>query len=134
MKALPHTPGSILMREKPNPKSINCACNRIRKKPTTALIVTTAVVTLTLMSSSGWAQEQASGAFTTQKLGTEIIETLIYSLIGIIMAVCGFKVVDWLTPGSLAEEVAHKENRALAILAGSMMLGVCIIIASVLVA
>ena len=49
------------------------------------------------------------------------------------MGVVGFKVVDWLTPGSLAEEVAHKENRALAILAGSMMLGVCIIIASVLV-
>ena len=49
------------------------------------------------------------------------------------MAVAGFKVVDWLTPGNLAEEVAVKENRALAVLAGSMMLGVCIIIASVLI-
>ena len=67
------------------------------------------------------------------EMGIEIIETIVYSIIGIIMAVIGFKVVDWLTPGDLAEDVAHKENRALAILAGAMILGVCIIIASVLV-
>lgn len=63
----------------------------------------------------------------------ELLSTIVYSAVGIVMGIVGFKVVDWLTPGSLAEEVAHKENRALAILAGSMMLGVCIIIASVLV-
>ena len=66
-------------------------------------------------------------------LGSGIIATVLYSLIGIVMATIGFKVVDWLTPGNLADEVAHKENRALAVLAGSMMLGVCIIIASVLI-
>ena len=134
MNVLPHTSGSKLMREKPNSNLLTAVYSRIRKKRTAALIVTTTAVALTLMSSNGWAQEQASQALSTQKLGSEIIETLVYSLIGIIMAVCGFKVVDWLTPGNLAEEVAHKENRALAILAGSMMLGVCIIIASVLVA
>lgn len=63
----------------------------------------------------------------------ELISTIVYSVVGIVMAVAGFKVVDWLTPGNLADEVAHKENRALAVLAGSMMLGVCIIIASVLI-
>jgi len=122
------------MREMPNSNTSISVLKRISRKRTAALIVGTTVVALALVSSNGWAQEQASQTLLTQKLGTEIIETLVYSLIGIIMAVCGFKVVDWLTPGSLAEEVAHKENRALAILAGSMMLGVCIIIASVLVA
>lgn len=120
------------MREKPI--SSTSVDKRLRRKRTITLTITTTVCALALLSSNGWAQEQVSQTLTSQKLGTEIIETLIYSLIGIIMAVCGFKVVDWLTPGSLAEEVAHKENRALAILAGSMMLGVCIIIASVLVA
>jgi len=92
------------------------------------------VVGLSLFPATAtWAQQESTQLISTQKLGTEIIETLIYSIIGILMAVFGFKVVDWLTPGSLAEEVTHKENRALAILAGSMMLGVCIIIASVLV-
>lgn len=67
-----------------------------------------------------------------ESLKTGIVETIVYSVIGIIMAVIGFKVVDWLTPGNLAEDVAHKENRALAILAGSMILGVCLIIAATL--
>jgi len=62
-----------------------------------------------------------------------IIATVLYSFIGIVMATIGFKVVDWLTPGNLADEVANKGNRALAILAGSMILGVCIIIASAVV-
>ena len=63
----------------------------------------------------------------------DLVSTVVYSMVGIVMGVIGFKVVDWLTPGDLAEEVANKENRALAVLAGSMMLGVCIIIASVLI-
>ena len=96
--------------------------------------VVLSVIALCLFSATSvWAQQESAPLISTQKLGTEIIETLVYSIIGILMAVFGFKVVDWLTPGSLAEEVTHKENRALAILAGSMMLGVCIIIASVLV-
>ena len=66
-------------------------------------------------------------------IGAGIVATVLYSLIGIVMASIGFKVVDWLTPGNLAEEVAHKGNRALAILAGSMILGVCIIIASAVI-
>ena len=66
-------------------------------------------------------------------LGAGIVATVLYSLIGIVMATIGFKVVDWLTPGNLAEEVANKGNRALAILAGSMILGVCIIIASAVI-
>ncbi len=66
-------------------------------------------------------------------LASELLSTIIFSVVGIVMAVAGFKVVDWLTPGNLADEVANKENRALAVLAGSMMLGVCLIIASVLI-
>jgi len=66
-------------------------------------------------------------------LGSGIVATVLYSLIGIIMATLGFKVVDWLTPGDLAEQVANKGNRALAILAGSMILGICIIIASAVI-
>ena len=61
-----------------------------------------------------------------------ILDTIVYSIVGIAMAAVGFKVVDWLTPGRLAEEIGHKENRALAILVGAIMLGICIIIAGVI--
>ena len=80
-----------------------------------------------LVATPAYAQGELTGFV------AELASTILYSLVGIVMAVIGFKVVDWLTPGDLAEEVAHKENRALAVLAGSMMVGVCIIIASVLI-
>jgi len=86
------------------------------------------VVTMLLASDLALAQETTLAGFTA-----ELVSTIVYSIVGIIMAVVGFKVVDWLTPGDLAEEVANKENRALAVLAGSMMVGVCLIIASVLI-
>ncbi len=86
------------------------------------------LIAMATVSELALAQEKAlSGAL------VELLATIVYSIVGILMGVIGFKVVDWLTPGDLAEEVAHKENRALAVLAGSMMLGVCIIIAAVLV-
>ena len=78
---------------------------------------------------AGTAHAQAGRVET---LLTGILDTIIYSIVGIVMTAIGFKVVDWLTPGNLAEEIAHKENRALAILAGAIMLGICVIIAGVI--
>ncbi|MEM7255870.1 MAG: DUF350 domain-containing protein, partial [Pseudomonadota bacterium] len=49
---------------------------------------------------------------TMAEFSSELFSTVLYSAVGIVMGIIGFKVVDWLTPGSLAEEVAHKENRA----------------------
>jgi uncharacterized membrane protein YjfL (UPF0719 family) len=86
-----------------------------------------AALAFLLIASPAYAQSGLSS------FATELASTVLYSIVGIVMAVIGFKVVDWLTPGDLAEEVTHKENRALAVLAGSMMVGVCIIIASVLI-
>lgn len=65
-------------------------------------------------------------------LATGIVSTVIYGAVGIVMAAVGYKVIDWLTPGSLREQIAEHENSALAILTGSMVLGICIIIAAVL--
>ena len=62
-----------------------------------------------------------------------IVSTVIYSFVGIAMATLGYKVIDWMTPGNLKEQIADHENRALAIVTGAMILGVSIIIAAVLV-
>ena len=70
---------------------------------------------------------------TGQPLVDGILSTIIYGIIGIIFAAIAFKMADWLTPGDLKEQIAEHENRALAILAGSMVLGVCLIIAAVMI-
>lgn len=57
------------------------------------------------------------------------IASLIFGLLGILLAVLGFKIFDWLTPGKMQEEIFHKGNIAAAILAGAFLIGICIIIA-----
>lgn len=75
----------------------------------------------------------AAVELSAESLFTGIVSTVIYGLVGIAMAAIGYKVIDWLTPGNLKEQIADHENRALAIVTGSMILGVSIIIAAVLV-
>lgn len=69
----------------------------------------------------------------TQHLLNGIIESFIYSIIGLLLAVLAYKVIDWITPGDLAKQIAEEKNVALAILVGALILGVCIIIATALV-
>jgi uncharacterized membrane protein YjfL (UPF0719 family) len=54
----------------------------------------------------------------------------LFGVIGIALAILGFKLFDWLTPGKLQEEIMHKNNTAAAILAGAFIIGLCIIIAA----
>jgi uncharacterized membrane protein YjfL (UPF0719 family) len=59
------------------------------------------------------------------------LATVIFGLIGIFLAVLGFKIFDKVTPGNLEEEIVKKNNMAAAIMAAGFILGVCIIIARV---
>ncbi|MCU0444505.1 MAG: DUF350 domain-containing protein [Microscillaceae bacterium] len=65
-------------------------------------------------------------------LADGIVQTVVYSLIGIAMAILGFKIVDWITPGKMTEKIAKEGNVAMAILVGSLILGICIIIGQVI--
>jgi len=67
-----------------------------------------------------------------QTLMQGITESLLYSTIGIILAIFAFKVVDWITPGNLSQQIAKENNVAVAILLGFLVLGICIIIAAAL--
>jgi uncharacterized membrane protein YjfL (UPF0719 family) len=55
---------------------------------------------------------------------------VIYSLLGVLLAVLGYKIFDRLTPGDLHREIIENRNVAAAILCGTMILGVCIIVAA----
>lgn len=50
--------------------------------------------------------------------------------LGIVMAIVGFKLFDWITPGDLGNEITGKSNIAAAILAGAVVIGVSIIMAA----
>ena len=55
---------------------------------------------------------------------------LVFALIGIVVFVGAFVIVDKITPYDLWKEIVVEKNLALAVLVGAMSIGVCIIIAA----
>jgi putative membrane protein len=61
-----------------------------------------------------------------------LVGTVVFGVIGIFLAVLGFKVFDWITPRiDIQRELSEKHNIAVAIVCGSIIVGVCYIVASV---
>jgi putative membrane protein len=56
-----------------------------------------------------------------------LIETIVYSLIGIVMFGVSFVMIKLIAPFSLRKEIEEDQNSALAILIGSVILGLAII-------
>jgi uncharacterized membrane protein YjfL (UPF0719 family) len=59
-----------------------------------------------------------------------LLNALLYAILGIIIFIGCFAIVDKLTPYDLWAEIVEHKNVALAILVGAISLGMCIIIAS----
>ena len=59
-----------------------------------------------------------------------LLNALVYSLLGIILFIISFAILDKLTPYALWKEIVEEKNIALAIMVGLMSLGMCVIIAA----
>ena len=59
-----------------------------------------------------------------------VLNSVLYSVIGLAVFCIGFVVIDKLTPYNLWEQLVKEKNVALAIVVGCVSLGLCIIIAS----
>ena len=59
-----------------------------------------------------------------------LLNSIIYAVLGIVIFIVGFIVVDKLTPYDLWKELVEKNNLALAIVVGAATLGTCVIIAA----
>jgi hypothetical protein len=84
-----------------------------------------------IAAKAAWAQSTPTSGYHPGSLMDQIISTLVFGAIGIILAIVGFKLFDAVIPFSLEREICEKNNMAVALLAGAMVLGVCIIIAFV---
>ncbi len=59
-----------------------------------------------------------------------LANALIYSVLGILIFILAFVVIDKVTPFHLWKEIVQDKNIALAVLIGAMSIGICIIIAA----
>ena len=88
-------------------------------------------IALPLLAVPAQAGETAATAtWHAQSLGQAVGYMILFAAIGILAAIAGYKLFDKCTPGDLHLEILEKQNVAAAIVAGSVILGVCIIIAA----
>ncbi|MGE0327187.1 MAG: DUF350 domain-containing protein [Polyangiaceae bacterium] len=59
-----------------------------------------------------------------------LVASLVYCLIGVVMFAISFMIIKMVTPFSIRKEIEEDQNTALAVLIGSVILGLSIIIAS----
>ena len=59
-----------------------------------------------------------------------LVNALVYAVLGIVIFILAFVIVDKCTPYDLWKEIVEEKNVALALMVGSMSLGMCIIIAA----
>lgn len=77
------------------------------------------------------AQETATGPVRSRLgLWEGLLSTLIYGVVGIVLAILGFKLFDWVIRHNIEEEIFVNKNMAAAILAGAVVLGVSLIVAA----
>lgn len=61
---------------------------------------------------------------------SNLMNAVLYSILGIVIFVVAFFVIDKFTPYHLWKEIVEEKNTALAVLVGAMSIGICIIIAA----
>ncbi len=59
-----------------------------------------------------------------------LINSLLFSFIGVLVFWITFVIIDKITPYDLWREIVEKQNRALATVVGAMCLGIAIIVAA----
>ncbi len=73
----------------------------------------------------------AKGAmFDWAKIGRDLLLTLIFSMLGLVVAMFGYFVYHWIVPFDLVKELEVDQNTSLGIVVGSLILGLCIIVAA----
>jgi putative membrane protein len=63
-------------------------------------------------------------------LFSAVVNSVVFSVLGVVVFWACFVVIDTLTPYNLWKEISEDKNVALAIVVGAMSLGVCTIIAA----
>ena len=59
-----------------------------------------------------------------------IVSSILFAIIGLVIYIVGFALLDRITPYSLWKEICEKQNVALAILVGAGAIGLAMIIAA----
>ena len=67
-----------------------------------------------------------------QVILSEVIATIFYVALGMVLLGVSWKAIEWLTPFSLRKEIEDDQNVAIAVLIGSLFLSISLLIGAVI--
>lgn len=76
------------------------------------------------------AQSAAPASWHATSLAEALIYTAVFSIAGTLLAIIGYKLFDFCTPGNLHEEIVKHKNLAAAVIGAAVIVGVCIVVAA----
>lgn len=102
---------------------------------TTFMLVTVAIVASILFSQNAIAQSDAVASgdvpmIDFKALGGFIIEGIVFSVVGLIILMVGYKVFDMATPYDLNRQIAEENNTAAGIAVAGVLVSLGIIVAA----
>ncbi|MDJ0637429.1 MAG: DUF350 domain-containing protein [Paracoccaceae bacterium] len=62
----------------------------------------------------------------------EVVATVFYTILGLVLLGISWKAIEWLTPFSLRKEIEDDQNNAIAILIGSLFISISLLIGAVI--
>jgi uncharacterized membrane protein YjfL (UPF0719 family) len=62
----------------------------------------------------------------------EVVATIFYTLLGLVLLGVCWKLIEWITPFSLRQEIEEDQNLAIAVLIGCLFISVSILISAVI--
>lgn len=87
------------------------------------------LLALTPLAASA-AETTAVPGWHAQTLPQAVGYMVLFSALGVLAAIAGYKIFDKCTPGDLHREIIENRNVAAAIVAAAVIIGVCVIIAA----
>ena len=97
-----------------------------RKLPGLMLVISTLSGAIAAQQGVG---NSANSSF-WRELPLGLAAALIYSFLGIIVLMIGFKIFDWITPFSLNREIEEKNNTAAGLIVAGIMIALGLIVAA----
>jgi uncharacterized membrane protein YjfL (UPF0719 family) len=79
------------------------------------------------------AQAQEVAGWRAKTLGEAVFHTAVFGLLGVVLAIIGYKLFDLATPGKLHHEILQNKNLAAGIIGAAIILGVCLLVAAAMV-
>ena len=89
--------------------------------------------TAVLLPAIARAESDAGANWHAHSLGEALLYMGLFAVVGVALAIIGYKLFDYFTPGDLRKEIIEHRNVAAALVGGAVIIGTCIMVAAAMI-